>query len=69
MDIELETTESVFMVNILLGHRGALLSRYIGLATLVAMTVGAVGILMGLSVADLYETVNGWGGLLVVLQP
>jgi hypothetical protein len=57
------------MVKILLDHRGALLSRYIGLATLVAMTVGTVGILMGLSAVNLYETVSGWEGLLAALQP
>jgi hypothetical protein len=57
------------MVKILLDHRGALLSRYIGLATLVAMTVGTVGILMGLSAVDLYGTGNGWEGLLAALQP
>jgi hypothetical protein len=33
------------------------------------MTVGTVGILMGLSAVDLYETVNGWEGLLAALQP
>ena len=57
------------MVNILRDHRSGLLSRYIGLASLVAMGVGTVGILMGLRAADLYETVNGWEGLLVALQP
>jgi hypothetical protein len=70
MHIELRTTESVItMTNILRDHRSALLSRYIGLATLVAITVGAVGILLGLRTVDLYETVNGWEGLLVALQP
>jgi hypothetical protein len=57
------------MMNILRDHCSALLSRYIGLATLVAMGVGTVGILMGLRAVDLYETVNGWERLLVALQP
>lgn len=57
------------MMNISRDHRSVLLSRYIGLATLVAMTVGTVGILMGLSAVDLCETVNCWERLLVVLQP
>ena len=57
------------MVNILRDYRSGLLSRYIGLASLVAMGVGTVGILLGLRAADLYETVNGWEGLLVALQP
>ena len=57
------------MVNVLHDHRSALLSRYIGLATLVAMSIGAAGVLVGLRAADLYEAVNGWESLLVALQP
>jgi hypothetical protein len=57
------------MMNILRDHRNALLSRYIGPPTLVAMTVGTVGILIGLSAVGLYEAVNGWERLLVALQP
>ncbi len=57
------------MINLLRDPRSALLSRYTGLATLVAMGVGTFGILMGLRAVDLYETVNGWEGLLVALQP
>jgi hypothetical protein len=48
------------MMNILRDQRSSVTPRHAGLATLVALAVIAVGILMGLGAVDLYETANGW---------
>ncbi len=48
------------MMKILCDQRSALLPRYARLASLVALTVIAVGILMGLGAVDLYETASRW---------
>lgn len=48
------------MMNILADQRSSLTPRHAGVATVLALTVIAVGILMGFGAIDLYETANGW---------
>jgi hypothetical protein len=48
------------MMNILHDQRSAILSRYVSLVALVALTVAGFGILMGLGAVDLYERASYW---------
>jgi hypothetical protein len=48
------------MMDILRDQRSSLMAKHASIITLVAAAVAAVGVLMGLGAADLYETANSW---------
>jgi hypothetical protein len=48
------------MMNILRDQRSSLMAQHASIILLVAVAVAAVGLLMGLGAADLYETANSW---------
>lgn len=48
------------MKNLLRDHRSSMLPRHAGWASLFALAVIVIGIVLGFGAVELYETANGW---------
>lgn len=48
------------MMKMVRDHRSSLIARHAAIMSLLALAAIAVGVLMGVGAADLYETANGW---------
>ncbi len=48
------------MMSMIRDHRSSLMARHAAVASLMALAVIAVGVLLGFGAADLYEVANHW---------
>jgi hypothetical protein len=48
------------MMNMIRDHRSSLLASHAAVASLMALAVIAVGVLLGFSAADIYESASHW---------